>query len=427
MSKSKINFDVTNGNLFRALAGEDHISALVFDVTTYPSSTTNTGANGDVYEIFSPKDAEDLGFKPFDADNIPGNYEGGVPYYHIQEFFRINPNGHLFVGVRDMATDGDFSFLNTVQTAAQGKIRQMGVYTRQEQFTLPAVGTDPYVASLIGAVQTAAEADAALNKPYSVVLHASIAEVGGEQVDITRLPTVIGSNDRVTVQIGQGNSDTIKLMQGNNTNKATIGAVGSAIGCLSLASVHESIGWVSKFDIGGTDLDTVALGFGDTADAGASDVRLTDNTPLETVAEAKQDDLDNLGYVFPTKYFGRAGTYFSSDQTCSDGDYRTIFRNRTIDKSRRLVRASLLPTLNQPLYGSADGKVSVSTIQQFKSIVSFQLSEMRKALEVSSFRVEIDPSQDILATDKLEIKYRIQPVGVNKQVDVEIGLTASTN
>ena len=37
MATSKIQFTVTDGNLFSAIAGEDHVSALVFDVTTSPS------------------------------------------------------------------------------------------------------------------------------------------------------------------------------------------------------------------------------------------------------------------------------------------------------------------------------------------------------------------------------------------------------
>ena len=427
MALPNINFTVTDGNLFRALAGQDHISALVFDVTTFPTPAVgDPGANGDVYEVFSLKEAEDLGFKEFDADNIAGNYEGGVPHYHIKEFFRVNPNGHLFIGVRDIQTDGDFGFLSDVQKAAQGRIRQMGVYTKQDLFIEPAQAEDPYVPGLIGAIQSAAEGDAVLNRPYSVILHANVSSVGGVDIDTTRIPTVIGSDNRVTVQIGQGNSDLIKLMQGNNgATKATVGAIGTIMGAVSLANVHESVGWVNKFNIGGTDLDTVAFGFGTIADADVDDVRLTDPTPLESLSKNQLDTFENYGYVFPIKYVGFAGTFFASDSTCSNTDYRTIARNRAIDKSRRLVRATLLPTLNQPLYVSADGTLSPATIQQFKSLVSFQLSEMRKALEISDFRVEIDPNQDVLATDTLKVKYRIIPVGVNKEVDVEIGFTAS--
>ncbi|MEM6734482.1 MAG: DUF2586 family protein [Bacteroidota bacterium] len=428
MALPQITYKVTDRNLFRALAGEDHISALVFDVATFPTSTNNTGSNGDVYEVFSFKEAEDLGFKAFDSVTPTNNYENGVPHYHIKEFFRINPNGQLFIGVRDITADGDFSFLSDVQKASQGKIRQIGVYTKQDLWLPGAMSTDPYTPTLTGAIQSTAESDAALNQPYSVLLHANTSSVGGIDVDRSLIPTVLGSDHRVTVLIGQGNSDFIKdLQSGNEAKKATIGTVGTALGIATLAKVHESIGWVNNFNVGGTDLDTIAFGFGSIADESPTSKRLADSTNIDALSRTQLDSFENLGYVFPIKYVGRSGTYFTSDTTASTGDYRTFARNRVIDKSRRLVRTALLPTLNQPLYVATDGTLSIATIQQFKSLVSFQLSQMRIALEISDFTVEIDPNQDVLATDKLNIKYRIIPVGVNKEVEVEIGLAASTS
>ena len=109
----------------------------------------------------------------------------------------------------------------------------------------------------------------------------------------------------------------------------------------------------------------------------------------------------------------------------SSGDYRTIARNRAIDKSRRNVRTLLLPTIQQPLYVDAEsGELSVGTINQFRAIVHQGLSAMQANGEISGFRITIDPKQDVLTNDGVTISYRIIPVGVNKQVDVEIGLAA---
>jgi len=432
MALPKVNFSQSNGNLFAALPGEDHISALVFDVATYPSSGSNTGENGDVYEVFSLKEAEDLGFTEFDPDDVESAYEGGVPHYHIKEFFRVNPNGHLFIGVNDITDDADFSFLGQVQTEAQGKIRQMGVYTKQDLWIY---GASVYTAGLIGAITTQANADAALNKPYVVLLQANTSQVDGDEgegeadnIAIAKIPTIIGSDNKVAVLLGQGYSTLVQEIQGNNTaRKCTVGTVGTALGCVSLARVHENIGWVAKFNIGGTDLDTLAFGWGDITDTGVSNPILTNSTPYDSLTVTQLDALEDKGYIFPSKIIGYSGTFFTGDRTASADDYRSISRNRVIDKSRRNVRAALLPTLNQPLYVSADGTLSPGTIGQFKSLVSFQLSEMRKAGEISDFRVEIDPAQEVLATDTLAISYRIIPVGTNKTVEVEIGFAASVS
>ena len=53
MALSKVTFTRTDGNLGTALAGQDHISGLLFDTTSAPGTTSL----GDVYLIFSVKDA----------------------------------------------------------------------------------------------------------------------------------------------------------------------------------------------------------------------------------------------------------------------------------------------------------------------------------------------------------------------------------
>ena len=59
MALSKVTFTRTDGNLGTALTGLDHISGLLFDTTSAPGTTSL----GDVYQIFSVKEAEANGIK----------------------------------------------------------------------------------------------------------------------------------------------------------------------------------------------------------------------------------------------------------------------------------------------------------------------------------------------------------------------------
>ena len=416
MATSKINYTVSDGNLFAAIAGADHVSSLLFDVTKDLAGATST-ATGEVYQIFSLKEAEDLGIDGIidPASPTGSEYEDGVVHKHISDFFAVNPNGELYVGLADMSAD--FTFLTAVQTIAQGRLRQQGIYTAQELFT---VGT-PYTVNLTAAIEAIAQADALNNRPYSVILNASVATTtsGTVDVDISQIPTAIGSEGKVTVSIGQGNDALTKAIQNAHTFKATVGMVGSLIGLVSLANVHESIGWVSKFSLASV-ITTIAFGFGSVL------TDIDDNTPYESLSVAQLNLLDGYGYVFPHKYVGYAGTFASSEQTLSSGDYRTIARNRAIDKSRRNVRTALLPTIQQPLYvDAATGQLSAGTIAQFKAIVHQQLQTMQANGEISGFSITIDPSQDVLTTDTVKVNYRLIPVGVAKQIDIEIGLSRS--
>lgn len=91
MALSKVTFTRTDGNLGTALAGQDHISGLLFDTTSAPGTTSL----GDVYQIFSVKDAEGLGILPYKTGETV--YMDGLPHLHISEYFRLNPNGTLYV------------------------------------------------------------------------------------------------------------------------------------------------------------------------------------------------------------------------------------------------------------------------------------------------------------------------------------------
>lgn len=415
MAISKINFTVTDGNLFSAIAGEDHVSALVFDVTESPVTGNTIAADGEVHQIFSIKEAEALGIDGIvDPANPTGDeYENGVVHKHISDFFTINPNGELFVGLADCSSD--FSHISKTQTVAQSRIRQFGVYTDQELFS----GTTSYtLASYVAAIDTIAEADADNNKPYSVIICGNSATVGGgaTDVEIGKIPTAISSLNRVSLCLGQDNSELVRAIQTANS-KALVGCVGTLIGAVSLASVHESIGWTSKFNVSSA-IGTIAFGFGGVV------ADINDNTPEGTLNDQQLNVLDDYGYIFPLRYPDLAAVYISSNKTLTNGDYKTIARNRAIDKSRRNVRLALLPTIQQPLYVDAEtGQLSAGTISVFRSIVQTQLAALEANGEISGSSIIIDPTQNVLSNDGVKIQYRIVPVLENKQVEVEIGLS----
>ena len=416
MAISKIQYTVTDGNLFKAIAGEDHVSAILFDVTTTPDGGGTIPTDGEVHQIFSIDQAEALGIDGIIDPEAPtgSEYEGGVVHKHIQDFFTVNPNGELWIGLADCSSD--FSHLTNIQNVAQGRVRQIGVYTEQEVF----VDGAPYTLNgYISAINTIAEADAENNIPYSVVISGNTATVsnGGTDVDITQIPTAISNLKRVSLTLGQSNDALTKAIQDNDTTKATVGIVGSVIGAISLAAVHESIGWTGKFNLSAS-IPTIAFGFGGVI------ADIDNNTPYESLDINQLNTFDNNGYIFPLRYPDLAGTYFSSNQTLTSGDYRTIARNRAIDKSRRNVRLALLPTIQQPLYVNPEnGNVSVGTIGQFTSIVDTQLSALTSLAEISGYSININPKQDVLANDGISIQYRIIPVGENKNIDVEIGFS----
>lgn len=195
---------------------------------------------------------------------------------------------------------------------------------------------------------------------------------------------------------------------------------------MARANVHESIAWVKQFNLFSDDFQAIELGFGDINQT-AQEEFISTNL-YESLSPTLLDDLDEKGYIFPIKYAGlENGIYLSKDQTCSTGDYRTIARNRTINKSRRAVRAALLPYVNAPLMvNPATGLLAPSKITAFRTLISDVLAKMQTAQEISGYAVTIDANQNVLLNDTLRIGYVLVPVGVATKIYVEEGLSLTT-
>ena len=202
-------------------------------------------------------------------------------------------------------------------------------------------------------------------------------------------------------------------MQLRNTTNAPVGFLGAVMGAVARAGVQESVAWVKQFNLFADDFQDIELGFGDiNLDA---DDQLTSVNVYESLTPTLLDELDDKGYMFPIKYAGREnGIYISRDQTCSHGDFRTIARNRTINKSRRQVRSALLPYVNSPLMvNPTTGYLATSKITAFSTLIGDILAKMQAAQEISGYSVVIDPNQNVLLNDTLRIGYTIVPVGLS--------------
>ena len=287
---------------------------------------------------------------------------------------------------------------------------------------------DKYNLNLVKGINDKAVALAELNQPLSVVLCANPANTGGDTeeskvIDLNRIPSAICEASRTSVIFGQARNEWNAEIQYRNPNNTPVGFLGAVMGALAKANVHESIAWVRQFNLFDDDFQQIELGFGDlTLDA---ESEFVSTNLYESLSPVLLDELDDKGYIFPIKYSGREnGIYISKDQTCSNGDYRTIARNRTINKSRRAVREALLPYLHSPLMvNPATGFLAPSKITAFKTLIGDILAKMQTAQEISGYAVTIDPNQNVLVDDTLRISYVIVPVGVAVKIYVEEGLS----
>ena len=383
----------------------EKVTGLLFDVSLQPTlftegygKTNETRLKpGDVCYITSFKSAvNDFGIiervEATDEEEMNVNFLHGIPAYHIR----------------------------------------IGIWTEQPLWKANGA-SEQYNLNLVKGLNDVAVGLAEQNQPLSLILSANPSNTGadtteGRQIDLNKIPSCICESSRISCIFGQAHHEKISTMQMCNRNHTPVGFLGAVMGAIAKANVHESIAWVKQFNLFADDFQEIELGFGDINLDEAEENFLSLNR-YESLSPSLLDELDDKGYIFPIKYAGREnGIYISKDQTCSHGDFRTIARNRTINKSRRAVRAALLPYVNSPLMvNPSTGFLAPSKITAFKTLIGDILAKMQAAQEISGYAVTIDPNQNVLVDDTLRISYVLVPVGVAVKIYVEEGLSLTAN
>lgn len=330
-------------------------------------------------------------------------FSGGVSsdidlvHYHISEYFRLQPQGVLWVHLADVPGTYNFAEVTTLYNYSQGVIRNLGVY----------VTSDTLDAAMVTALDTVMMTQAGLFRPSSAVL---TADFNGTA--LSALPTLAGNSDyRVSVAIGQDGSG--KGFELYKASGVTVGTMGAILGAVSLAKVSDSIAWVGKFLMSdGIELDLPAFGNG---------VLFRDQST------SLLSQLNNYKYIFLRKFEGKTNTFVSNDMTSvtETNDFARIRNVRTVDKAARGIYTNCLDLLNSPLLLNEDGTLTEDTISEFTRQTTIQLDDMARNREVSAFAVLIDSAQDVLATSKVVVSVSIVPVGAAEEIEFNLNLTAS--
>ena len=381
MALSSVTFNVAGGGLGRRAPNQDKISGLVFW-----NATTPAGFASVIYQkVYTLAEAIALGIT---SAATPAEY------YHVSEYFRLNPVGELWINWNGAVADPDFTELPAFQIASGGEIRQMGVVSP---------------AAFDGAEPTAIQAQVDLmasDAPCSVLYTADMDGLTlGALPDLRTLSAK--SVTCVLAQDGGGEGAALSVSLG-----ISMCNVGAALGSVSAAAVQQSIGNPSNFNTlsNGTEMEVLAYGTGD----------LVQDTSLTQQAALKDD-----GYLIARKYLPSiAGSYWERVPTCiaATDDFAWIETVRTLDKAIRGVSTALTPQLQAGVKLNSDGTLSNDSIGFFQDLAYNPLVAMQAEGNISNSLVEIDPTQDILATSTLYVTVKIQPIAIAEFIVVTIGL-----
>lgn len=379
-----------NGNVPKALSGEDHITGFVAWMAE--SELPESFKTDHVQAISTIDKAEEAGIT-----STSDKWVVRVIHYQLSELFRVNPGVSLYVGLFEKPqTTYTFAEIKTVQNFAGGKIRQMGLWCGDKALT------EDDLTAIEGQADTLEAEGAELSIVYA------------PKVDkVTSLSTGLagGGKSRVSVLIGQAGSGTgADLFNTDNTGKSTVSGLGVVMGLLSRAKVHQSIAWVKEFPTG---ISVPAFG---------------DGTLLRNMDKALVEQLDTARYLFFVTQHGQSGSYMNDSHTMDSAisDYASIESVRTMDKAVRGVRTYLIPELGGNVYVDAEtGKLASYTVAHLETVAGHALEDMEKAGELSGYKAEIDPEQDVAATSRVEVVLKNVAVPVMRHVSVKIGFAKS--
>ncbi len=398
---TSLNIQRQNGNVPKSLEGEDHITGLVIYMKA--SDIPVSFKSERVQPLSTIESAEAAGIVEYttDADGTQTAAPWAIRmlHYHLSELYRINPAVSLYVGIfeKPETTSMSFAEVKTVQNYAGGRIRQTGVWCGDRELS------EDDLVTLQGVADNLAAGGAELSIIYSPKVS-----------DIKTLPVDLAGAGkcRVSVVIGQAGSGRGAELYSDKENESgtTVGGLGVVLGLVSLAKVHQCIAWVREFPTG---VSLPAFG---------------DGTLLRDIDRALVEQLDTARYLFFVTKTGQAGSYMNDSHNMDSpiSDYCNIESVRTMDKAVRGIRTYLIPELGGNVYiDSSSGKMASYSVAHLETIAGKALEDMECQGELSGYKVEIDPDQDVLSTGTVEIVIRNVAVAVMRKINVKIGFAKS--
>lgn len=335
-----------------------------------------------------------------------GAFSGGIAsaqaiyHYHVSEFFRRQPKGNLYLGF--FAVPGgayDFAEVATMQSYAQGKLRQIGAFKNSAA---------AFSTADITAFHNALNAQVVLHKEVMGVYAADISGTA----DLTTMADCSALTAPYVVPcIGQDGAALGAFLFATTGKSVT--TLGATLGALAYASVAEDIAWVEKFNMSdGTELDVPAIANGQL---------------VRDLSDGLLGNLQDKAYNFLRTFVGVPGSYFNEDRTAVSvtSDYAYASNVRTIQKAMRGVYIGMIPALNSPITLNSDGTLTDVSIEYLTTLAEKNMFQMQRDSEISAFEVVISSVQNVLSTGKIVVAVNIVPVGVARNIVVNIGFNVS--
>ena len=140
-------------------------------------------------------------------------------------------------------------------------------------------------------------------------------------------------------------------------------------------------------------------------------------------------DLHDKCHITPRAYVGLSGYYFADDCMACDptDDYAHLTARRTVDKAYRIAYRTLVQYMLDEIEVNEDGTMQNGVLKSWQQAVENAINRQMTAKgELSATDGEgcvcfIDPTQNVLATSRIELTLKVRPYGYARFIDVNLG------
>jgi hypothetical protein len=354
--------------------------------------------------LLSTDDAKDLGIDPSydDTNNI-------LAYHHIDEFFRVAPEGKLYVTL----DDGSLTMDELKTAIKQHQDISFGGVVRN--------GDAPVdFATYIGGYQNMIndlQAEGFLLSAWlveGVVFDPAVLISAYDDIRAMNAP-------KVSVVIAQD-----PVIRNIKTQYEKYAAIGTALGSISVRKVNENIGSVDIENKPDAYKGSLTYPLTNAGKQRWMSAVLQSGKDVSELNANEIKALNDKGYIYVGFYNGFDGFYWndSATATIATSDYARIENNRVWDKAAKIIRQALLPRVKSNILKDPEtGYLDEASATELEKLAEGKLSVMVSDKECSGVGVYIDPKQSISDNVPLVVKAKVVHNDIIHEFDVQLGLT----
>lgn len=398
-------------------ANENNVAGMVFGGVVPGSGTYTT--LGTSVKLIQASDADALGFTAsYDSTNKV------LVRYHIDEYFRLNPYGTLWIMVvaqsvtmTQMCTLAN-SYVTKLINDSNKTVLDVGVVRNPDNAYSPTLtnGLDNDVITAVAAAQLLV-ADFIARNIYIDHIWIEGRQVNGALSSIKDIRTLAAANVHIVIAQDKDVANLDALF-------AKTAAVGAALGMNGIRNVEEDLGSINVANNPDKSVENYPLNNGLKFENPA----ISSGTLVSALTAAEVQQLQDKGYIFADSYPKYPGVYFNKSSACTsiDNDFAYGSRMRQWNMGARIILRKAIRRYNSTVV-TVNGKMTPIEITEWQEDFNNTrdgLGSMVAAGRAVSSSAYINPNTVIDANNtNIEIEYQLGVFNYARTITGKLKLT----